>query len=100
MQDGMAIGTVADRLEKQEDELLVEVFILGDEMAGNVCLCRINLLLIRMEWNMFQESFQFSLLCKWICIVLGRYYYRSIACRNLHVCNSKRVWQYLKQNAS
>ena len=34
MQVAMVIGTVADRFEKQEDELLIEVFILCDEMAG------------------------------------------------------------------
>ena len=58
MQVAMAIGTVADRFGKQEDELLMEVFILYDEMAGKVCSCRINLLLAGMERNMFQESFQ------------------------------------------
>ena len=30
----MAIETVADRFKKQEDELLTEVFIFCDEMAG------------------------------------------------------------------
>ena len=34
MQVTMAIGAVADRFEKQEDELLIEVFILCDEMVG------------------------------------------------------------------
>ena len=60
MQVAMAIGTVADRFEKQEDKLLMEVFILCDEMAGKVCSFRINLLHLGMEWNMFQESFQFA----------------------------------------
>ena len=91
MQVAMAIGIVALRFEKQEDELLMEVFILGDEMAGKACPCRINLLFVGMEWNMFQESFPFSLICKWICIILGRWYYSAIACRNLLVCNSVKV---------
>ena len=34
MQVAMAIGTVADHFEKQEDELLIKVFILCDKMAG------------------------------------------------------------------
>ena len=60
MQVAMAIGTVAVRFEKQEDEILMEVFILCEEMAGKVCSFRINLLLVGMEWNMFQEAFQFA----------------------------------------
>ena len=51
----MAIGTVADRFEKQEDELLIEVFILCDEMAGRYDPCWINLLLVGMEGNMFEN---------------------------------------------
>ena len=51
----MAIGTVADRFEKQEDELFIVVFILCDEMARKVWPCRINLLLVGMEGNVFQE---------------------------------------------
>ena len=43
MQVAVVIGIVAVHFEKQEDELLMEVFILGDGMAGEVCLCRINL---------------------------------------------------------
>ena len=53
----MAIGTVADRFEKQEDELLIEVFILYDEMAGRYSPCWINLLLIGMEGNFFKNHF-------------------------------------------
>ena len=49
----VAIGTIADRFEKQQDELLMDVFILCDEMAGTVCLCRINLLFVGKEVNMF-----------------------------------------------
>ena len=60
MQVAMAIGIVADRFEKQENELFMEAFILCDEMAGKVYSFRINLLLVGMEWNMFQESFQFA----------------------------------------
>ena len=43
MQVAVVIGIVAVHFEKQEDELLMEVFILGDGMAGKVCPCRINL---------------------------------------------------------
>ena len=43
LQVAVVIGIVAVHFEKQEDELLMEVFILGDEMAGKVCPCRINL---------------------------------------------------------
>ena len=87
----MAIGTVADRFEKQEDELLIEVFILCDEMAGRYGPCWINLLLVGMEGNMFQESFQFAVICRWICTAMGRYYYSAIACHNLCVSKSVRV---------
>ena len=38
----------------------MDVFILCDEMVGKLCSCRINLLLIGMKLNMFQESFQFA----------------------------------------
>ena len=68
----VAIGIIANRFEKQLDELLMDIFILCDEMAGTVCPCRINLLLIGMEGNMFQESFQLALICRWIWTVLGR----------------------------
>ena len=53
----MAIGTVVDRFERQEDELLIEVFILCDEMAGRYGPCWINLLLVGMEGNFFKNHF-------------------------------------------
>ena len=94
----VAIGTIANRFEKQLDELLMDIFVLYDEMTGTVCPCRINLLLIGMEGNMFQESFQFALICRWICTVLGRYYYNTTAYCSLYVCNSVRFYKYIKQN--
>ena len=53
----MAIGTIADRFEKQEDELLIEVFILCDEMAGRYGPCWINLLLVEWRGTCFKNHF-------------------------------------------
>ena len=96
----VAVGTVADRFEKQLDELHMDIFILCDEMAKTVCPCRINLLLIGMKGNMFIELFQFALMCRWICIILGRYYYSTTTCCSLCVCNSVRFYKYVKHNDS
>ena len=96
----VAIKTIADGFEKQLDELHMDIFILCDEMAKTVCPCRINLLLVGMKGNMCKESFQFALICRWICIVLGRYYYSTTACCSLCVCNSVRFYKYVKQNDS
>ena len=96
----VAIGTIANRSEKQLDELLMDIFILYNGMAGTVCPYRINLLLMGMEGNMFQDSFQFALICRWICTVLGRYGCNTTACGSLCVCNSVRFYKYIKQNDS
>ena len=96
----VVIGIIENRFEKQLDELLMDIFILCDEMAGTVCPCRINMLLIGMEGNMFQESFQLALICRWICTVLGRYCYNTTACCSLCVCNSVRFYKDMKQNDS